>query len=61
MSELNERYRVKRKGLKTVNQELKQIMLLKGAKVRGYEQRTEQFRQNKIFDFDQGKMYAEFS
>ena len=44
-----------------MNQELKQIMLLKGAKVRGYEQRTEQFRQNKIFDFDQGKMYAEFS
>ena len=44
-----------------MNQVLKQIMLLKGAKVRGYEQRTEQFRQNKIFDFDQGKMYAEFS
>ena len=56
LSELNERYRVKRKGLKTVIEELKQRMLAKSAKVRRYQQRIEQFRQNTIFDFDQKKI-----
>ena len=31
------------------------------AKVIRYQQRIEQLRQNRIFDFDQKKMYAEFS
>ena len=31
---------------------LKQSMLAKSAKVRKYEQRIEQFRQNRSFDFD---------
>ena len=53
--------RVKRKGLKTVVDELKQRMLAKSAKVRRYQQRIKQFRQNRTFDFDQKKMYAEFN
>ena len=61
VSELNERYRVKRKGLKTVIEELKQRLLAKSAKVRRYQQRIEQFGQNKIFDFDLKTMYAEFN
>ena len=61
LSELNERYRVKRKGFKTVIEELKQKMLAKSAKVRSYQQRIEQFRQSRIFDFDQKKMYTEFN
>ncbi|XP_068713270.1 uncharacterized protein [Montipora foliosa] len=61
LSELNERYRVKSKGMKTVLEELKQTMLAKSAKIRRYEQRIEQFRQNGIFDFDQKKIYAEFN
>ena len=52
---------MKRKGLRTVIYDLKQRMLAKSAKVRRYEHRTEQFRQNKIFDFDQKKMYAKFN
>ena len=60
-NELNERYGVKRKGLKTVIEELKQRMLAKSAKVRRYQQIIEQFRQSRIFDFDQKKMYAEFN
>ena len=56
LSELNERYRVKRKRLKTVTEGLKQRMLAKSAKVRKYQQRIEQFRQNRIFDFDQKKV-----
>ena len=39
LSELNERYRVKRKGLKTVIEELKQRVLAKSTKVRRYQQR----------------------
>ena len=61
MSEVNERYRVKRKRLKTVIKELKQRTFAKSAKVRRYQQRVEQFRQNRIFDFDQKKMYTEFN
>ena len=59
VKELYEKYRVKRKGLKTVIEELKQRMLAKSAKVKRYEQRIEQFRQNRIFDLDQKKIYAE--
>ena len=61
LSKLKERYRVRRKGLKTVIEELKQRILAKSVKVRRYEQRIEQFRQNRIFDFDEKKMYAEFN
>ena len=36
-------------------------MLAKSAKVKRYEQRIEQFRQNRIFDLDQKKIYAELN
>ena len=49
LSELNERYRVKRKGLKTVIEELKQRMLAKSTNVRRYQQRIEQFRGKESF------------
>ena len=60
LSELNERYRKKRKGLNSVIEEMNQKMIAKSSKVRGYEQRSEQLIQSRIFDFDQKKMYAEF-
>ena len=56
MKELHEKYRVKKKGLKTVIEELKQRMLAKR-----YEQRIEKFRQNKIFDLNQKTIYAELN
>ena len=34
-------------------------MLAKNAKVKRYEQRIEEFRQNRICDLDQKKIYAE--
>ena len=61
LSKLNERYRVKRKGLKTVIEELKQRILAKSAKVRRYQKKIEQFKQNRIFDLDQKKMYTRFN
>ena len=41
MRKLNERYRVKRRKLKTVIEELKQRMLVKSAKIRRYQQKLE--------------------
>ena len=52
---------MKRKGLKTVIEELKQRMLEKSAKVRRYKQRIEQFRQNRIFDLNQKKIYTKLN
>lgn len=59
---MNERYGVKSKGLtlKTVIEESNQRMLAKSAKIRRYEQRIEQLRQNRIFYFDQ-KICAELN
>ena len=59
MKELYEKYRVKKNGLKTVIEELKQSMLGKSAKVKIYEQRIEQFRQSVIFDLNQRKIRTE--
>ena len=61
MKELYEKYRVKRKGLKNVIEELKQMILAKSPKVKRYEQIIEQFRQNRTFDPDQNKIYAELN
>ena len=41
-----------------MTEELKQRMLEKVAKVRTYQQRIEQFRKNRIFDFEWKKMYS---
>ena len=61
MKELYDKYRVKRKGVKTVIKELKQRMLAKSAKVKRYDQRIKQFRQTRIFDVDWKKIYADLN
>ena len=61
IKELYEKNRIKRKGLKTVTEELKQRMLVKTEKVKRYERRFDQFRQNRIFDLDQKNIYAELN
>ena len=48
--QLHERYRVTRKSLRTVMEELKQSMIAKSAKIR-----FEQFRQNRLFEVDKRK------
>ena len=53
MKKLNKKYRVKRKGLKSVIEELKQRLLAKSAKPKRYEQIIESFRQNRTFALDQ--------
>ena len=61
MNELKERYRVKRQELNTVTEELRQSLVVKSTKVKRYQQKNEQFKQNRIFYFDQKKMYAELN
>ena len=61
LKDLEARYRIKRKGLKTVIVELKQKMIAKGAKVKRYEQRATQSRQNRLFNVDQKKIYTELN
>ena len=55
LREMEEKYRVRRKGLKTVIEELKQRMIAKSAKIKRYEQRINQFRLNRMFYVDQKK------
>ena len=61
LKDLEARHRIKRKGLKTLIEELKQKMIAKGAKVKRYEQRATQFRQNRLFNVDQKKIYTELN
>ena len=42
-------------------EELKQRMIAKNAKIKRYEQRVNQFRQNKIFNVDQKRIYKELN
>ena len=61
LKNLEEKYRVKSKGIKTVIEELQQRMIAKSAKIKRYEQRTTQFRQNRMFYIDQKKIYTELN
>ena len=56
-----EKYRVKRKGLAPVIEELKQRILAKAAKIARYEQRVRQYRINRLFKVDQKRVYNEFN
>ena len=58
---VQEKYRVKRKGLPMVTEELKQRILAKAAKISRYEQRIQQYRINRLFRVDQKKVYNEFN
>ncbi|XP_063591307.1 uncharacterized protein LOC134768408 [Penaeus indicus] len=55
LQRLEEKYRGNKKGIKTVVEELKQRMIARSAKIKGYDQRINQFRQNRIFSVDQKK------
>ena len=53
---VEEKYRVERKGLITVIEEIKQRILAKAAKISQYEQRIQQYRINGLFKVDQKKV-----
>ena len=53
IKELNAKYRLKKKGINLVIEELKQWLTAKKMKVKRYEQRTSRFRQNQLFQVNQ--------
>ena len=53
---LEEKYKIRPKGLTTVIEELKQMVLAKIAKVKRYEQTVKQYRQNRLFQSDKKKV-----
>ena len=52
MGQLEKKYSIKRKGITKVMEELKQRILAKAAKIKRYEQRRTQYKQNILFKQD---------
>ena len=61
LKDLEEKYRVKKEGIGTVIEELKQRIIAKSAKVKRYEQRITEFGLNRTFNVDQKKVYTELN
>ena len=61
VKELENKYNIKKKGLTLVIEERKQKLLAKSAKIKRYEQRITQYRQNRLFETDQKKVYEELN
>ena len=59
--DLEKRYKIKRKGINVVIEELKQRLDAKTAKIRRYDQRIQQYRINRMFEQDQRKVYQEMN
>ena len=59
--ELEKKYRVKQKGIEGVLEELKQRVNAKKIKVKRYEHRISQFRQNRLFHINQKQVYKELN
>ena len=58
MEYIDNKYRVREKGVNVVIEELKQRVVAKAA-IKRYEARNEQQRQNRLFEVDQGRLYQE--
>ena len=58
---VEEKHSVKRKGLATVTEELKQRILAKAAKISRYEERIQQYKINRLIKVDQKKACKEFN
>ena len=61
LQRLKEKYRVNKKGIKTVVEDLKQRMIAKSTKIKRYDKRINQFRQNRAFSVDQKHVYKELN
>ena len=59
LTQIRKKYFVKKKGLNAVIEELKQRVAAKAEKLRRYEQRVLQYRQNRMLEYDQKKLYKE--
>ena len=61
IKELNAKYRVKKKRMNLVIEELKQALVEKNTKVKRYEEKISQFRQNQLFPVNQKLVYEELN
>ena len=52
---------MKKKGINLVIEELKQRLIAKKMKVKKYEQKISQFRQNQLFQVNQKQVYKELN
>ena len=52
---------MKKKGINLLNEELKRRFIAKKLKVKRYEQRISQFRQNQLFQVNQKQFYRELN
>ena len=59
LASIERKHSVKQKGIKVVIEELKQRVTAKAAKLKRYEQRINQYRQNRMFQYDQKRLYEE--
>ena len=53
IKELNAKFKLKKKGINLVVEELKQRLIVKKCKVKRYKQRISQFRQNQLLQVNQ--------
>ena len=49
-SKLERKYRIKEKCIVVVHEEVQQMLVSTGAKLEIYDNRTEQYRQNRLFE-----------
>ena len=58
-SGLERKYRIEEKGIVVVHEEVQQRLVAIGAKLQRYDNRTEQYRQNRLFESNQKKLLDE--
>ena len=61
IEQLEKKYNIRRKGITTVIEELKQRVLAKAAKIKRYEQQATQYKQNVVFGQDQKRFFQELN
>ena len=60
ISKLERKFHVKRKDAEVVNEEVRQRLVAVGAKLERYENGMEKYRQNRLFESNQKKLFNEF-
>ena len=58
---IEHKYRVTKKGSNVVLEELKQRIQAKATKIKRYDQRTEQYMINRLFQQDQARVYQQLN
>ena len=59
ISKIERKFNVKRKGAEVVHEEVRQRLVVAGAKLEKYDNKTEQNRQNRLFESNQKRLFNE--